>query len=141
MTKVPSAGAFLEPFLYQDLVTNSIPVNYNGTNFGNNGSLGVWLLHMHNRDGNRSDVVSFLAPTITGFSPSHAKVGAFVTLTGSNFGPGTQVTFFNNVPATTVNVLTANTISVKVPAGAASGPIRVSNAAGSSSIGGFTVDP
>ena len=142
VSKVPVGVApFLEPFLYQDLVTNSIPVTYNGTNFGNNGSLGVWLLHMHNGDGNRSDAVSFLAPTITSFSPTHAKVGAFVTLTGSNYGPGTQVTFFNNVPATTVNVLTANTISVRVPAGAVSGPIRVSNAAGSSSKGGFTVDP
>jgi hypothetical protein len=133
------SGSFLEPFYYNDLSTNSIPVTYNGTNFGNNGSLGVWLLHMHNGDGNRSDAVSFLAPTITGFSPSHAPVGAFVTLTGSNFGPGTQVTFFHNVPATTVNVLTANTISVRVPAGAVSGPIRVSNAAGSSSIGGFVI--
>lgn len=141
VSKVPSAGAFLEPFMYQDLPTNSIPVNYNGTNFGNNGSLGVWLLHMHNGDGNRSDVISFLAPTITGFTPSSAKVGAFVTITGSNFGPGTAVTFFNNKPATPVNVISPNTISVQVPAGAVSGPIRVSNAAGSSILGGFTVLP
>jgi hypothetical protein len=127
------------------LATNTIPVNYNGTNFGNNGSLGVWLLHMHNGDNNRSDVVGFKAPTITSVSPNHAKVGAFVTLTGSNYGPGTQVFFqgpsFSSVQATTVNVLTANTISVKVPSGAVSGFIRVQNAAGSNAIGGFTVDP
>ncbi len=142
VTKVPTAGAFLEPFYYQDLTSNSIPVNYNGTNFGNNGSLGVWLLHMHNGDTNRSDVVHFLAPTITSFAPSSAKVGAFVTITGSNFGPGTQVTFFNNKPATPVNVISPNTISVQVPAGAISGPgSRLPNAAGSSILGGFTVLP
>ncbi len=141
VTKTPSAGAFLEPFFYQDLASNSIPVNYNGTNFGNNGSLGVWLLHMHNGDGNRSDVISFLAPTISSISPTSAKVGAFVTITGSNFGPGTQVTFFLNKPATAVNVISPNTISVQVPAGAMSGPVRVSNAAGSSALGGFTVLP
>ena len=105
----------LEPFLYNDLGTNTVPVNYNGTNFGNNGSLGVWLLHMHNGDNNRSDVIAFRAPTITSVSPTHAKVGAFVTLTGSNYGPGTQVFFqgpsFSSVQATPVNVLTANTIS------------------------------
>lgn len=144
VSKVPvGAAPFLEPFLYQDLGANSIPVNYNGTNFQANGSLGVWLLHMHNGDGNRSDVVYFLAPTITGFSPSHAPVGAFVTLTGSNFGPGTQVFFqgpsFSSVQATFVNVLTANTISTKVPSGAVSGFIRVQNAAGSSAIGGFVI--
>jgi subtilisin family serine protease len=144
LAKVPSgAPPFIEPFFYQDLPSNSIPVNYNGANFQANGSLGVWLLHMHNGDGNRSDVVSFLAPTITGFSPSHAPVGAFVTLTGSNFGPGTQVFFqgsgFSSVPATFVNVITANTISTQVPAGAMGGFIRVQNAAGSSAIGGFSV--
>ncbi len=141
VSRTPASATFLEPFYYQDLATNSIPVNYNGTNFGNNGSLGVWLLHMHNGDGNRSDVISFLPPTITGFTPSSAKVGAFVTITGSNFGPGTQVTFFNNKPATSVNVISPNTISAVVPAGAVSGPIRVSNAAGSSALGGFTVLP
>ena len=136
-----SSSAFVENFMYQDLPTNFIPVNYNGTNFRNNGSLGVLLLHMHNGDGNRSDVVAFRKPTISGFSPTHAKVGAFVTITGTNFGPGTAVTFFNNKPASPVNVLSANTLSVQVPVGAISGPIRVSNAAGSSSQGGFTVDP
>ena len=140
MAKVPSGvPPFLEPFFYQDLNTNSIPVNYNGLNFQTNGSIGLWLLHMHNGDGNRSDVVAFKAPTITGFSPSHAPVGGFVTITGSNFGPGTAVTFFLNKAASPVNVITANTISVQVPAGAISGPIRVSNAAGSSAKAGFSV--
>jgi hypothetical protein len=90
--------------------------------------------------------VAFRAPSITGFNPASAHVGDFITITGSNFGPGTKVAFFKTSPpfsveATQVNVLTSNTLSVRVPAGANSGPIRVSNAAGSSTRGGFTVLP
>jgi subtilisin family serine protease len=48
-----------EPFLYEDLTTTSIPVQFNANNFQSNGSLGVWLVHMHNGDGLRSDVVTF----------------------------------------------------------------------------------
>lgn len=134
-------GPFLEPFFYQDLASNSIPVNYNGTNFQANGSLGVMLLHMHNGDGNRSDVVAFRKPTVSGFSPTSGKVGAQITITGANFGAGTTVRFFNNKTAT-VNVLTSNTLVATVPAGAVTGPIRVSNAAGSTTaVGNFTVLP
>src|SRR5207237_10254457 len=91
---------------------------------------------------NHTDLVAFRAPTITGFNPTSAHVGDFITITGSNFGPGTKVTFFKatapfSVDATEVNVLTSNTMSVRVPVGAARGPIRVSTAAGSSPRGGF----
>ncbi len=138
---VPTSGTLLEPFMFTDLPTTSINVNYNGTNFQTAGSLGLLLVHMHNGSGQRSDVVAFQAPTIKSFTPTHAKVGATITITGSNFGPGTVVTFFNNKPSATVNVLTPNTLTAKVPVGAISGPIRVSNAAGSAIKGGFTVDP
>jgi subtilisin family serine protease len=120
----------LEPLWYSDLTTTSIPVTWNGTNFQNNGSIGVWLFHAHNSDGNRSDVVNFLKPTISGFSPSHGSAGTLVTITGTNFNSGTQVTFSPNNPAASVNVITSNTLVAKVPAGAATGPIFVSNAAG-----------
>jgi hypothetical protein len=53
------AGGHVEPFLYNDLTTTSIPVQYNQLNFKSNGSQGVWLVHMHNGDGHRSDVVTF----------------------------------------------------------------------------------
>jgi hypothetical protein len=49
----------VEPFLYNDLPATTIPVQYNAKNFGSNGSLGVLLMHMHNGDGQRSDVVPF----------------------------------------------------------------------------------
>jgi hypothetical protein len=139
--KVQNPGALAEDFMYQDLPSNSITVNYNGTNFQNNGSQGVLLLHMHNGDGNRADVIAFRRPTITSFSPTSGKVGTQVTITGSNFGPGTVVKFFVNKTAAT-NVLTSNTLVATVPAGAVTGPITVSNAAGSStSNGNFTVTP
>ena len=140
---VTKIGAFapFEGFWYQDIATNMIPVNWNGTNFQNNGSIGVWLFHTHNAAGNRSDVVRFLPPTISGFNPTSAHVGDFITITGTNFNAGTTVTFFHNVNATNVNPISSTTLSVQVPAGAASGPIRVSNAAGSSSRSGFTVLP
>ena len=131
-TKVPAGGApFFEPFWYQDLTTNSVPVNWNGTNFQANGSVGVWLLHAHNGSGARSDVVTFLKPTVSSFSPTHGPVGTNVTITGTNFNAGTTVKFFNNKTAT-VNVLTSTTLIATVPAGAVTGPIKVSNAAGSS---------
>jgi superfamily II DNA helicase RecQ len=44
---------------YSDLPGTNIPVQYNTKNFGANGSLGVLLLHRHNADGQRSDVVTF----------------------------------------------------------------------------------
>src|ERR1700737_3602227 len=121
--------------MYKDIPGNFIPVNYNGTNFQTNGSRGVLLFHMHNADGNRGDLVSFLKPTVTGFSPTSGPVGTQGTITGSNFNAGTGVKFFNNKTAT-VNVLTANTLVATVPAGAVTGPIKVFNAAGSSTAPG-----
>ncbi len=136
-----STAAFRENFMYQDLPTNFIPVNYNGTNFQADGSLGVLLLHMHNGTGHHADVVAFRKPTVSGFSPASAKVGALITITGANFGAGTTVKFYNNQPAV-VNVLTANTLVATVPPGAITGPIRVGNAAGSTTApGNFTVLP
>ncbi len=130
-----------EPFIDQDASNAAITMNYNGAGFQANASVGALLLHMHNSSGNRSDAVALRKPVITNFSPTSGKVGAFIQITGSNFGPGTVVTFFNNKPATNVNVISPNTISAQVPPGAISGPIRVSNAAGSTSKGGFTVLP
>ena len=136
-----SYGGFFEPFYYNDVPTNSVPVNYNGTNFQNNFSLGVWLLHMHNGNLLRSDVVGFLAPIIKGFSPNHGRVGSVVTVQGLNFAAGITVAF-NGTPSTSVNVISSTKLTATVPAGATTGPISVSNAAGTStSSTSFTVTP
>jgi subtilisin family serine protease len=136
-----AAGVF-EPSgnYFQDAAGNSINVKYNGANFQANKSKGVLLAHLHNGKGNRADVVILAKPTITAFTPTHGKVGTTVSITGTNFGPGTKV-FFNGTPATDVRVLSETTVEAAVPAGATSGPITVSNAGGSSaSTGTFTVD-
>jgi hypothetical protein len=140
-TVFSSSNDHVENFMYKDLATNFVPVNYNGTNFQANGSLGVLLFHMHNADGNRADLVTFRKPTVTRFSPTSGKVGSQVTITGTNFNSGTGVKFFNNKTAA-VSVLTSTTLVATVPTGAVTGPIKVFNAAGSSTApGNFTVLP
>jgi hypothetical protein len=121
---------------------NNVTVNYNGANFQANQSKGILVAHFHNGAGNRTDVVTLSKPTISGFSPSHAKVGANVIINGTGFNAATKVFFFNNKQATPVTVISANTIEVKVPAGATTGPITVTGPGGSStSASSFTVDP
>ncbi len=61
------------------------------------------------------------APLITGFSPMSGRVGATVTITGTNFGYANGVTF-NGRPAS-VSVRNSNTIVTTVPAGATTGRI------------------
>jgi hypothetical protein len=51
-------GGNFEPFYYPD-VPSTIHVGFNGNNFQSNGSMGVWLVHMHNGSGQHSDVVPF----------------------------------------------------------------------------------
>jgi len=71
-------------------------VNYNGANFQANSSLGLMLVHMHNANAAQAEVISFGKPLISSFSPSTGPVGTQVSISGSNFGPGTSVTFFNS---------------------------------------------
>lgn len=126
---------------FVDGAGNTFPVSYNGANYAANKSKGLLILHMHNATGDRSDIVVLQKPTIDGFSPTHAKVGANVVITGTNFGAGTKVFFSSNKQATPVTVISDTSIQVKVPAGAVTGPITVSNAGGSStSSTSFTVD-
>lgn len=85
-------------------------------------------------------VVSGLAPIVTGFSPFGGKAGDPVVITGLNFTTATNVAF-NGVTA--VAFITSDTqISATVPAGATTGPIRITNPAGTNSTGSnFIIGP
>jgi hypothetical protein len=138
-----TSGPNAEPFWYTDLPGFNLPMNYNGGNVRNfsNSTKGVLLVHMHNAKGDRTEVVSFAAPTITTFSPTSGPVGTTVNINGNNFGPGIEV-FFNNVQATDVTVFSSNNMQAKVPAGATDGPIKVRNAGGEdTSATNFDVTP
>jgi IPT/TIG domain len=79
--------------------------------------------------------------TVSGFSPLTGVVGTSVVITGTGFAAGATVKF-NQTTATGVVVNSANQITATVPAGATTGPIRVTfggNTARSS--GNFTVVP
>src|SRR6185295_3820615 len=76
-------------------------------------------------------------PTITSFKPS-GGVGTSVTITGTNFNGATSVTF--NVTAATFTVTSNTEIEAIVPAGATTGPLRVTTPGGTAtSSSNFTV--
>lgn len=79
-----------------------------------------------------------LPPAIAGFSPSKAAVGAKVTIRGSAFVKATTVSF--NGTHTAFTVKASGFIVATVPAGATSGPIKVTTPAGTAtSTKSFTV--
>ena len=78
-------------------------------------------------------------PVVSGFSPASGPVGTNVVVSGSNFSGVTGVQF-NGKPATVWAVVSASQISVVVPNGATTGPIRVLTATTSAaSASPFTV--
>jgi hypothetical protein len=70
-----------------------------------------------------------IVPSVTSFTPTtnSCNPGTVITLTGTNFTGITGVTF-NNIPATSYTVNSSTSITVTLPSGATTGPIRVSNA-------------
>ena len=76
-------------------------------------------------------------PTITKIAPPHAKVGATVTLTGTNFTGTTSVTI-QGVPAK-FKVVSATKLTVKIPAKAKTGTITVTNPSGTATSKPFAI--
>jgi hypothetical protein len=68
-------------------------------------------------------------PTIAGFSPSRGRVGTNVSITGTNFNSVNAVSF-NGVNAVSFTRVSATRVTVIVPKGATTGPIRVVTPAG-----------
>ena len=79
------------------------------------------------------------APTVTSFSPGFGAVGSMVTITGSSFIGTTEVDF-NGQAAIKPTIKGDTQITAKVPVGATTGQITVTNGVGSGqSAGNFVV--
>jgi hypothetical protein len=98
-----------------------------------------------NPDGTATSSTNFTvmgagAPTITSFNPTSGPVGTSVRINGTNFTGATAVSFDNvNAPGFTVNGA-GTRITVAVPTGATTGPIRVTTPSGTAtSSTNFTV--
>ena len=77
-------------------------------------------------------------PSITNFSPTAGPLGSNVTISGTNFGGATSVTFGGVSAAFGVN--SSTTIQATVPAGATTGPVTVTTPGGTAtSTNNFTV--
>ena len=81
----------------------------------------------------------YVTPTVSSFNPTSGSIGTSVTITGTNFTGATSVTF-NGVSTTPFTVNSATQITAKVPSGATTGPIAVTNPGGTgTSSTNFTV--
>jgi hypothetical protein len=71
-------------------------------------------------------------PTITGFTPSSGGTGDIVTIMGANFSTRAveDMVAFNGVAATLSGAPTSAVLTATVPAGATTGPIRVTTPGG-----------
>jgi Pro-kumamolisin, activation domain len=65
------------------------------------------------------------APVIASVSATTGSIGSQVVISGSGFG-GTQGTVFLNGTPVTINLWSATSITITIPAGATSGPLAVS---------------
>ena len=80
------------------------------------------------------------APTVTSFTPTSAGPGITVTITGTNF-TGATLASFGGVAGTSLFVVNATTITIKVGVTGASGSVAVTTAGGTGTLGGFTWVP
>lgn len=85
---------------------------------------------------------SAAAPTLTSFSPTSGKLGAAITINGSNFVTGSTTVSFNGTNATTVTVSSTTKLTASVPPTASTGKITLKTSGGSvTSSTSFTVVP
>ena len=86
--------------------------------------------------------VTVPAPSITGLNPTEGRVGASVAISGENFGAsrGTSTVTFNGTPVATYTIWSDTSITVPVPATAATGPVVVMLGGQVSNGVEFTVD-
>ncbi len=86
-----------------------------------------------------SDFTVTFIPGITSFTPENGAVGTSVTISGVNFTGSTNVSF-NGTPASGFTIDSDTQLRVEVPFGAITGPLSVTNSAGTgTSVDDFTV--
>lgn len=76
-------------------------------------------------------------PSITRLAPKSAKVGATITLTGTNLTGTTSVTF-QGVPSK-FKIVSASKITLTVPSKAKTGPLTVTNPSGTATWKSYTI--
>jgi subtilisin-like proprotein convertase family protein len=115
--------------------------------FNNTAANGTWNLYVYDDSSGDSGSISggwslnitTNVPTVTSFTPTSGPYGTSVVITGTNFTGVTAVTF-GGVAATAFTVNSPTQITATVPNGAETGPIAVTNAAGTgTSSTNFTV--
>lgn len=109
--------------LVQDLLANASQGGFDAT------KLQALLTFVQNNPVSLNVTPPPIPFALTGFTPVSAAVGAEVTITGTGFVADPtkmKVTFANNVMAEIISA-TANSLVVKVPQGAVSGKISVTN--------------
>ncbi len=82
-----------------------------------------------------------VAPSITTLSPTSGAVGAWVTISGSNFGTAQGTVTFNGTPATSITGWATGSILAQVPTGATTGNVVVTAGGVASNGVSFTVAP
>lgn len=83
-----------------------------------------------------------LPATITSVTPTLGTgVGNTATINGTNLSNTTAVTFFDGVPATSFTIVSNTRVTAVVPAGATTGPISVTNEAGTVLSAAFRIIP
>ncbi len=102
------------------------------------------LLSVTTAGGTATSATSFtvsLPPTVTSFTPASGAVGTVMTIAGNNLSSVTAVAF-NGVSAGAPTIVSATSIKATVPLGATTGPISVTNLAGTAqSTSAFKVLP
>jgi hypothetical protein len=103
------------------------------------GTSGTIAVTTPNGTGTKDGFIFISAPVVTSFSPTTAKSGDKITITGSNLWYVNKVQF-GGVPASGFSVLGANTIWAYVGEGA-TGDVAVLSPYGNASMPGFTYIP
>jgi uncharacterized repeat protein (TIGR01451 family) len=88
-------------------------------------------------DGSYTNANTFYLPaSISGFSPTNAAPGTWITIHGQNF-IGASTVKFKGTPAPSIFVTNSTTVGAAVPTGVITGPISLTTPAGSASSAGL----